>query len=1085
MATIAEARLREDAPEVRWVLFIGGIQFQFTTDNGQGEGTLLGTGASSWIGLSEAAIGGVEVVGARTVLPGLQMPATWRESIDVKGNDMDPNPVTFRLHDDEAGTLANLFGREDKLFDILRERLAPGVAALPATALGQGGPLIGLHGRNIGIERVGASGERRLFPVLPEALVGPDHAVHQDVEGPGELPPIKVSDEPLAWAGRMVTIYAIYRDPDSTATDASAWYTWDEQDVIEGGLTNRRWVGKVIGVIRQKGRVFELRCHGRDGLYRKQLGRVSTAQWQPISSERLRTATDSGFAVVFEERGTNGIPSQFNGSVFDTDLTEGVQLEMTAEIDVIISDAVDGTSVNFTPGGGDLVDWLQGATNQEADAGMQGAQFWLRKRDQVSLQAKLIMFIAMHSRDWRQLGYEPESQNFDTINGATENIFQIKFTKLVSGQNLMATLDTGFPVPGDGYWMGRFSTVKEGVGESIADSNDWDNDGAKRFYSPKFPGEPFTLDLAGNGQLVRLGGSISPYIEGQLTIHHGGGDVDGVPSNFARFFALRGKVQKLVPGSGGALVVGEPEDTIQVVELEWEDTNYGTIDPGTGAQPATILTKWMDPRTFGFNHERLQGLEFWTGVGGSNNEGRIEAVPLSAYAYLLDDSPEFAHSLWSQVLLSTGSGGGYSGVSITDGDNSPGALPADLFFGSDVELADLGCAVPVSLVADLDTIQDAFDTAVGGWNGPLNRVRYAYIGPFLAQDMLSSLMRSRRLVWRGHGDVLGLVKLAPFSPEDADVTINQSDLYARDDDPRSLEPDQQPNPVGYLDGVNLAYRLAPDTGKTVQTFTVRSQDSEASARTGELIETIVDHGLIAWDWGAPEGIGTTPWFTEFRQEWAFNAAEFFSLDHFSITINVSRPKGQDLRFGTRVLLNNPWPADNAGGYGIINHVGIVTAVDVDTSTHAVEVEIFVFAGQFQGVKVFAPMARILEQTGAVLRLDSDQYLHGNSNIRDTDGYVEPSWSPTGGSLRVNVLTRIGETYSVGAMLQVVSFDEGASEITLSAPPDTDTEFADRWLIHCPFGSQPANDWPRVVFGVIVRDDLTHGAGSTVGRPFYP
>ncbi len=289
--------------------------------------------------------------------------------------------------------------------------------------------------------------------------------------------------------------------------------------------------------------------------------------------------------------------------------------------------------------------------------------------------------------------------------------------------------------------------------------------------------------------------------------------------------------------------------------------------------------------------------------------------------------------------------------------------------------------------------------------------------------------------------------------------------------------------MGHLDGVNLSFRLAPDQGKSVETHTQRAQDSEASARTGELIEPIDDHGLIAWDWGVPAGIGTSPWWDEFRQMWAFEAAEFFSQDHYSITVNVSRPKGQDIRPGTRVLLNNPWPSNNGGGYGLTNHVGIVTAVTTDTSTHAVETEIFVFAGQFDGVKTFAPWARILDQAGAVLTISTDQYGHGNANIADGDGFMEPSWSSEGGKLCATIITRIGETWSVGTPFIVQSYDEGTSEITLDGAPPTSDEYADRWLMVCPYVDQTG--WPRSVFGVIVRDDLTHGAANTVGRPFFP
>jgi hypothetical protein len=1077
MATVAATRLREDAQEVRWVLFVDGIPLVWTTDNGQGGiGSLLGTGPTSWIGRSEALL--AEEIGTRSVVSGLEVPPTFTESIDIKASGLDPNPVVFKLHDDGQGTLAALFSREDKPFDILRERLPPGLGALPVTALGTTGA-IGIWGRNVGIERVGAAGQRRQLPALPEALVGFDHAVHQDVAGPGELPPIKVSDDPLQFAGRLFSLWSIYRDPDSKATDATAWPTWDKQ------TANLRLVGKVLNFRRQRGRVFEMQCHGRDSLYRKTLGRVSTALWQPISADRPRTATDSGFAVIFEARGSDAGVVVFNGSVLDHDLTAGDKGGIGDEISAIIADAVDGTSTNYTTGGGgDLVDWeVPVADNQEADAGIDSAEFWVRKVDQAGNQKRLVMFVIMHSRDWRRLGYEPETQHFDTVHNATENGFQISFRQLVAGEEAKGTFDTGFLVPDDGYWRGRFSTVKVGGSEGLDGSNDWDNDGSKRYYKPKFSGSPFTIDLTAVGQRMRLGGGISPFLEGQLTVHHTGGLVDAVPSERARYFALRGKVQRLTTGSGGAIVLADVETTVQVAKLEWVEGNYGNVDPGFGAIPVTILTQWMDPRLFGFNHKPLEGLEYWSGVSGG--EGQIDALPLNAYAYQGNDTPEFAHSLWSQILLSTGSGGGYVGDVITDGDNAPaGIVDQDLFWGSDLALADLGCAVPKSLVAPLEDIRDAFATVPGGSGGPLNRVRYAYAGPFLAQEMLASLMRPRRLIWRLHGDELGLVKLAPFSPGDADVTINQEDLYG-DDDPRSLEPVQSPNPVGSLDGVELAFRWNPETSKTAESWIVRSQDAEAGARTGELVQQLAEHGLVAWDWGVPEGLGVGDWREDFRVAWAFDAAEFLSLDHYAITLTVSRPKGQDLRPGTRVLFNNPWPYNNGGGYGLVNHVAIVTAITVDTSTHAVETELFVFAGQAQGVRHFGPGPRVLEQVGSVLTLSDDQYLHGDPLANDADGFVEPPWSSAGGAARVQLLCRIGESWSFGSMHAVSSFDELTNELTLTAPPTTDREYADRWLVLIAHDGQAPGTFPRAIYGAIALGDLTHGSVPTVAKPFHP
>jgi hypothetical protein len=1070
MPDLSAIRLREDSPSVRWVLFIDGIPYQFTTDIGQSGGTLRGSGASSWIGLSETAIGGVETVGARRVLGGLEMPAQIRESLDVKSGELEPNPITFKLHDVD-GLLAQLFGREGKEFDILRERLAPGVTPLAATGLGPGGTVIDLWDRNVGLERIGPAGERRLFPALPFELVGFDHAVHQSAPLPGELPPVLVSDEPLSWAGRLVTLYEVYRDPDDPTDDASAWPTWDLQHAA-GGLA---WVGVVRGLSRQRGGVWELSCHGRDALLRRTLGAVTSATWHPITAELNLTTEQAGFAVWWEHHTADGTPARtFNGSILDAanDLTGTTKLALVAEIDAIISNAIDGTSTNYVGDDGDLDTWTVGVDAQEPDAGIISDDgFWLRKNEQATDQELLVMYVVMHRRAWGQLGFEPESQHFDGQHVGTSDRRQIKFRKLASGEELVGTFGTGFSTPGPDYWMAEMNTAAIGATQSSEDSNDWDNGSEPRYYEPKFSGEPYSIAMGGTGQIVRLGGGASPYIEGQLTVYHSGGDVDGSQSTRARYFVFRGPVLRTLDG--------EPETIVQVAICEWDESpTYGSVSPGAGAVPALRVMQWLDPRIFGINHRRLD-LDYWTGVG--SGEGKIECAPLHAYAYFMADTPEFAHNVLSQVLLSTGSGGGYNVAgAITDGDNAPaGADVGQLFFGSDLEIADLGLGVPHQIVASLASFQAAFNEVPGGWNGPLNRVRYAYLGPFLAQDMIGSILRVRRLMWRLHGGVLGVVRLGAFSPDQADLTLNERDLY--DAEP----PDQLPAPVGQLDGMRLHYRWDPIEAKTQLEHLERARDPEARSRTGELVEVVTDHGLVPWDWGAVEGVGTTQWVDAVRQLWAYDAAEFFSADHYALVLNVARPKGQDCAPGTRILLSNPWPHDNAGGYGLTNHVGIATAVEIDTTTHARRVEVFTFAGQAAGYRYFAPHARILDQVGAVLTISTDQYGHGDASIQDGDGLAEPLWSSIGDGVRVQIVYRIGETWAIGSTHTVSSYDPATAQLTLSTAPTTTLLYADRWVYLAAYDSQPPNDYPRQTFGVVCLDDLTHGAAPTAARPFHP
>ena len=117
-----------DDSECAYVLFIEGLPYAFATPHNFNANTpaegLLGSGASSWIGVSEAALG--ETVGQRTVKPGLIMPSTLPIGrIDLSTGMLESTSATFKLMDFD-GTVANLFCNEDADYDVLGQDIQPG-----------------------------------------------------------------------------------------------------------------------------------------------------------------------------------------------------------------------------------------------------------------------------------------------------------------------------------------------------------------------------------------------------------------------------------------------------------------------------------------------------------------------------------------------------------------------------------------------------------------------------------------------------------------------------------------------------------------------------------------------------------------------------------------------------------------------------------------------------------------------------------------------------------------------------------------------------------------------------------------------
>jgi len=187
------------------ILFVEGLPWAFTDDE---TGELLGSGASSWIGESESALGAT--VGQRTVLPGLRMPRALRESLDPKTGLLTTQQVSIRLVDYE-GILADLFASEGKAFSLLGENIPPGSTALGIATTIIGGTTINARGRHIGLERIGPAGERGYFSPFPFTLIGRHHAINLYGDGDEGPRPIPISVDPLDFMRRKIAIYRVMR----------------------------------------------------------------------------------------------------------------------------------------------------------------------------------------------------------------------------------------------------------------------------------------------------------------------------------------------------------------------------------------------------------------------------------------------------------------------------------------------------------------------------------------------------------------------------------------------------------------------------------------------------------------------------------------------------------------------------------------------------------------------------------------------------------------------------------------------------------------------------------------------------------
>lgn len=1070
---LASVRL-DDHATCKYVLFVEGLPDAWTND---ATGAITGSGLGTWIGASEIAVGGREILGTRRVRPGLIVPDVVSFSVDPKSGSLQPAPLTFQILDLDD-SLATLFATEGQDSEILGERVAPGTTNLGASVQTIGGSgTTDPRGRWIGIEKIGPSGERRQWPALPFDLVGHDHPVHAGSDPPAGLPPVLISDVPLEFAGRLVSLYRIYNDPSAPSgpTDYTSYYTWDEchaaGDLVWWGVLQD--AGRVAG-----SKVWGLDCHGPDKLLSKLLGTRNTSRWIRLSADLTLDESQSYVAIGFACRGAAGasVLQTFDSSVFDHQITATNRWDLASQIDAWIGDALDGTSTNVSGPSGTFDTWADAGGSPRPDAGLTSdGKFWIRRDEHDPLDDLTYgeLIVVMHDRAWRCLGWEPELQA--QANGPWSDLARAPFSRLNSG-DVLNRYDwiTGVQVPGTGYWIGRFNTIRAGASE--LDISDYDNGGAPRPWWPHATSEIFVLGASGS-QVVRLQGEdeTTLYLEGQLTDGPlSTSEIDGVATDSARWFALRGQV---VVANDDPLTdefeVSKEKTRHQVIAASWRSgTHHGAVSAGSGVAPALFVESFLNPRRFGWVDDDIL-VNDWSGK--VTGKGAIEIAPLHAYHYLIEDtSLEQADTLLAQILLSTGACAGYDdaldqGGTIVAGPNTH---PLAVGFAGDYELADLGLGVPYQLVQHPSELRRAFATVPGSWSGALCQLRLAYVGPFQASDVLESITRPRALCWSLAGKQYGLWRMQPVSPADADVEITEDDLHGQLGDPTSVIPTQELRATGQLDGVELAYRWNPEESKTTGTLKTFALDPGAAKRTGELIEKITDHGLTSF----------SGWRPLWRQLWQHDVPAFLAKRHFGVSLTVSRPKGQDLMPGTTVRLSNPWPVNPAGGYGITGYTGRVVTATHNLSEGSTTVELLVFAGQ--ATRHYAPVVRISGVTGSVLSYHADHLGHGDADVLDGTGFAEPSWSGAGGATLADLYQRNGDTWTVVASgLTVTAVDTTARTITLSGPPSGWLRDRDHYLVLSGHGDQDADSWVRDVYGVTTDTDLTVGDASTPSFPY--
>jgi len=1088
-----------------YVLFADGLSLGFTN-----EPQLVGTGASSWIGQTDA---------TRELKIGLTVPDSIRMAIDPRTGQFSDSSVTFQILEDSDGTIAQLFGTENVPRDsILSLRSTDDPA--PATVPEPGGGTENVRGRHVGVEAIGSAGERRQFHCFPFSKGIPlDHIARV----PDFDPSLYVSDDPLVFEGRWFSLYRVIQTHPATYGDYRDWEPWGDQHDA-GGLV---FWGKLRdrGVIDHgQGRVWSLSCAGPESLLEKRLNQgQANPEWYKVDSI-LSLSNDTGsrndlIAVGFFRFSMADDLTLYDASLFNTNypLLSVTVDGLASEISAIIQ----GTANDTAGGSGNYVT-VSGTTHftDVTDGDWKGQEVYFDE-DMIKvrcnayapteLTSEFGLELCMHIDIWHFLGWDVRYKDkkntgpgevIRTVGQNTldvEDPFWVDFFGPRQTNEVKLRFHDAVNAPGPGYVIGRFSTRALGTRHDVSSTTENDNDGQWRRYFPINSasvggrGKQTILRNEG-GQIIGLYGNL-PYVEGQHDRPVSSFSKAGITPDETRRWVFRG------PNRRGSEDSARDDVEYHVAKCSWLDSG-GAISEFLNT-PALLIERWEDPRLYGFENLPLD--RDWLTLAGE-----IECTPLAVWDY---ESPatmpkrtsyiwtrlEQAYSVMQRIMLSTGTSTGWTGTeeayasaTVDIGMNTRGLVDevgTDIHsrLARDIEIADLGLGIPAVLVEKPSEFKAAFDGA-----GKLGFCKLCAIGDVQAADLLASLMQPAGLSWRlsrtSGVPRYGLFRVAQtISPANISIQIDETDLHGDTDDPTSTIPMQQLRWAAAVDEFAIDYRMNPESESYLRDLTMMAMDHGSRYRSGRVEHRMKGDGLalpeLAW-----ANLDDADWQGSFRSLWGRQAAEWWAARHFLVSgLKIKRTKAWEIEVGTYIRLTNVWLVLPDGTYGLVSGSALILATDLETSSGAKTVDALVDANSLQ-IRVWAPIARVLgydaTSSPKILKCAGDYW--GTGVTSDVAMFVNPDWTglaSTDASIQLWSYDR--GSWAAGPGGLVDSVDTSTHEMTLTGSLSAGIERDKIWFVTLdPYDSQNAA-WAKAIFSVVTDTDHFFGSVPTRGFRLLP
>lgn len=1015
MASVEELRQRPQA-RIAWLLLIEGVPWGFTDER---ELTL------SWWSEDD-----------RVILPGLKMPQELRIGQDIKSGQFENQSATFELTDFDGEVIPGFFGNLNKAENSknLGQRILPTDDPAPHFAVDTDQGAVDLWGSYIGTEAIGPEGERNYYSATPWAgtMPGQDHPAYEE-------PYATVTSNavgPFLVEGRRIAVYRVFHDPDGSGV-------WKTEETPF-------WWGKLraAGDVRENN-IWSIECDGPESWLEKPLNSRTATQWWPISADLALNEGEDAIGLQFTKAAYDAAFILYHGiddTTYTVNSSDVVGSIATAVAGVAAMAGVNGLFTDDGGGGAGIVSFAAnavviGMSNNPGNAGR--------------------MFLNLHHRVWQLIGYDPIA-DYANLEGERPYFF-------------------GEAPVGSGYYMGLFSSTPAGFDPMVPSGDlDWTGKNVPRIYTPTYTGTVSVLSEAA-GQVVHLEVGDVVYVEGQTIRPRTTSFINGSLTTAARWWAFKGMIQ--LEGQE------EPEETVQIARCSWYEDFSGSIAlSGVSNFKGLVIDEWLDPRLYHCNFKPLPTNVGWASRDESDVDGaQITAAPLAVFG-VWTRSSDSAHETLLRTLLSTGSA--VWDPTGTDAKDADGDLPATAaayltegvnaiggnFPVGDYEIADLGLAIPISMI-DTSSFPAAASDLPGGGAGPLSQGKVAVVGAIQSQELLAQIMESRGWAWsliRGqYGIYSPHVSSEIAFDEEEDFEITESDLAGVAGDPSSVLPTVGLRPVFPYERLNVQYAADPLEGFTggQEEYAYKARDVGARARSGKVEKSIAASDLLATQWWVGDTFtkisGSQSWTLEIRELWEKLIPGWLARPHRLIQgLKILPHKAQDLGVGSIIRLTNPWPPNTTGTYGLTNVTGRVVSIAHNTLSGVATIDVLAEATAPNALR-WAPIVRVIDDAED----PSDRYDPGTKTLYLQDfgvdvatvlpAFVKPAdLDAPEDNCQVVFLGFDDDSWTELGTAYVASVDTAAKSMTFVNAPSLSTDkFPSRRRIVVVLLREPEVAWP--------------------------